>query len=365
MKSIGYVLAVSLFLLPLKNSFGQNYSNNLGDSQSVDQDFNDYSSTASAMLGYNFGNFTVTNNRLEFTTQSSWLGIKTLKTTANLNQSWSTQVKFSIKNLSGLYNGNYYNIGIALAMGSNFSDAFPNRLVLKASQDIDGRSLGFKIYYANSELGNYEDNNSLNTFTDGVLKIEYNADTQLFTGYFKKADESKFTSLGIWNANWMPGWNPNGNSLVNISIFSGSQPYSSTSGFASINSGDIYLANFELSSSVQSGDFIYYVSEGDATITGYRGPGNSVTVPSQIDGYFVKTIGREVFKNNLNITNVTFESGIISIGDDLFYGCANLTTAYMPNSIVNIGGGVFAFCKNLTSVTLSENIQNLPQYIFL
>src|SRR5215468_10982556 len=63
---------------------------------------------------------------------------------------------------------------------------------------------------------------------------------------------------------------------------------------------------------------------GTCTITGYTGPGGTVTIPNSINGLSVVGIGRWAFLNNSGATSVTIPASVISIGDWPFY-CYTLT----------------------------------------
>ena len=83
------------------------------------------------------------------------------------------------------------------------------------------------------------------------------------------------------------------------------------------------------------------------TIIGYYGQGGAIEIPTVIEGYTVKAIGDEVFKNNNTITKVTFEDG--SQCEEIGYyafGSENkdtskLTEIEFPNTLKRIGSYAF------------------------
>lgn len=83
------------------------------------------------------------------------------------------------------------------------------------------------------------------------------------------------------------------------------------------------------------------------TIIGYSGNGGEIKIPAVIEGYTVKAIGDEVFKNNNTITKVTFENG--SQCEEIGYyafGSKNkdtskLTEIEFPNTLKRIGSYAF------------------------
>ena len=147
-------------------------------------------------------------------------------------------------------------------------------------------------------------------------------------------------------------------------------------------------------SAAQSGDYTYSLSTSDpqvATITGYIGAGDAVTIPATIDGYQVVAIGDNAFQNNDNISSVTFgaPSAIASFGNYSFDHCSVLTSFTMPDSVVNIwdyafdedhalvscvlsptsglktiGYAAFYWCDALASFTFPEGLTDIGDYAF-
>ncbi len=96
------------------------------------------------------------------------------------------------------------------------------------------------------------------------------------------------------------------------------------------------------SNEVVSGDYRYAVlSDGTAEIREYTGGTAVVSVPSEMDGYSVTSIG-----------NYAFE------------GCTGLTSVVIPDSVASIGYEAFQDCTNLKSVTLGSGLKTLDSYAF-
>ena len=91
--------------------------------------------------------------------------------------------------------------------------------------------------------------------------------------------------------------------------------------------------------------------ENTCTITGYspeKGASTEVKIPKEIDGYTVKAIGENVFKDNSTITKITFakDSACESIGAYAFAvdsttSSDNLTSITLPSSLKIIGDYAF------------------------
>lgn len=89
--------------------------------------------------------------------------------------------------------------------------------------------------------------------------------------------------------------------------------------------------------SLTNGDFIYEIVENQAVITAYSGTASTVTVPAQIDGYSVYSIGDAAFKDNETVNAVTVSNGVKSVGASAFENCTALSNITLPESIIHIG----------------------------
>ena len=68
-----------------------------------------------------------------------------------------------------------------------------------------------------------------------------------------------------------------------------------------------------------SGDWKYVLLEdGTAEIAGYNGNATELTVPAEIDGYAVTSIGDRAFFWCDSLTSITLPGSITSIGDNAF-----------------------------------------------
>jgi len=88
------------------------------------------------------------------------------------------------------------------------------------------------------------------------------------------------------------------------------------------------------------------------TITGYTGPGDTVTVPVTINFLPVTSIGnygRWWFKSPASLI---IPNSVFSIGEGAFYACCGLTNVTIGDGVTNIGNGAFNYCGNLTAITV-------------
>jgi len=111
-----------------------------------------------------------------------------------------------------------------------------------------------------------------------------------------------------------------------------------------INSGDsIY------------GDFQYAVLDGKVTITKYTGSAKILSIPSEIDGNPVTSIGRYAFSGCDSLTDVTIPNTVGNIYEFAFHCCRNLISIEIPSSVKMIHSNMFLGCNNLTNINVNTN----------
>ena len=143
--------------------------------------------------------------------------------------------------------------------------------------------------------------------------------------------------------------------------------------------GTFFVVTLETVSADQESDYIYTVSNGEATITKYIGPGGAITIPSLLGGYptvvigdnafnactfltsvtipdNITSIGQKAFKYCTALTSITIPNNVTTIGDNAFYSCSSLTSAVIGNNVTSIGYSAFYYCSALTSVTIGNSV---------
>jgi len=127
-----------------------------------------------------------------------------------------------------------------------------------------------------------------------------------------------------------------------------------------------------------SGEWTYTTNEaGEATITGYKGPGGEVAVPAEIDGAPVRHIGDGVFANPgplpegvpaeaaaPQLAAVKLPDGLTTIGGMAFLHAEQLTDLVIPDSVTAIGQSAFVSCVNVTNLTLGNGLQSIGEAAF-
>ncbi len=125
-------------------------------------------------------------------------------------------------------------------------------------------------------------------------------------------------------------------------------------------------AGFDLSAyAATSGDFEYTVlDDGTAEITKYIGLAVDLTIPSNIDGYTVTSIGDYACYNNLDLLKVTISDSVTNIGFGSFEACDCLTSVTIPDSVISIDTVAFASCTSLENVTIPNSVTNIGYNTF-
>ena len=73
---------------------------------------------------------------------------------------------------------------------------------------------------------------------------------------------------------------------------------------------------------------------------------------------------KNLYVNDVLVTNLTIPSSVTSIGDYAFAGCKGLTSVEIPDSVTSIGRGTFSGCTGLTSVEIPDSVTSIRDYAF-
>jgi hypothetical protein len=104
------------------------------------------------------------------------------------------------------------------------------------------------------------------------------------------------------------------------------------------------------------------------TITLYNGTDTVVTIPTNINGLTVTSIGNGecVFAETglSSQTSITIPSSVTSIGLAAFDSCTGLTNITIPYSVTNIGDSAFYYCSKLRSIMIPDSVTDIADYAF-
>lgn len=114
----------------------------------------------------------------------------------------------------------------------------------------------------------------------------------------------------------------------------------------------------------------YVISYDNIVITRYLHVGDTVVIPSQIEGVNVTQIGERAFIRSLNLKSITIPETVTIIGNSAFYGCENLETIYLnATNLLNFidNNQVFALAgKSKAGITVyvGSGVTRIPTNLF-
>lgn len=138
---------------------------------------------------------------------------------------------------------------------------------------------------------------------------------------------------------------------------------------------------------LESLDYIVYalLSNGEAQVYDASRAGGNITIPREVYGHKVTSIGNYAFpahaedtiynvdgtisKYTRLIGNSTIQSVVVPdtikvIGSGAFSYCSNLVSVELPNSLMSIKDSTFAFCKKLVSINVPESVTKIEDSAF-
>ena len=112
------------------------------------------------------------------------------------------------------------------------------------------------------------------------------------------------------------------------------------------------------------GDFSYFISNGQATITSYTGSASELTLPDTLGGCPVTAIRYCAFRNCPSLTKVVIPEGILVIGSRAFQNCPALTQIVFPQSIQRLDTHAFHGCCSLKQLLLPDHLARIHTLAF-
>lgn len=107
------------------------------------------------------------------------------------------------------------------------------------------------------------------------------------------------------------------------------------------------------------GVFTYVNNGSSIEITDCAYDVKSVSVPAEIGGVPVTSIGDYAFSSCYDMVSIKLPNSITTIGDHAFFCCFDLTSFTMPDSVTKVGEAAFYGCDSLKSIKLSDNLTEL------
>ena len=158
--------------------------------------------------------------------------------------------------------------------------------------------------------------------------------------------------------------------LVAVCMMITMLPLSAVTAFAANTSTD-------LEDSYKGYKYAYTVNDGNATITKFLGPDDSVNpvdsastvsydieIPSELNHHPVTAIGEDAFRGCSALKKVTIPQSVTSIGDSAFAGCYNLDSVTIKDAATSIGSRAFTECPLTTTLSLGKKITTIGDDAF-
>ena len=119
-------------------------------------------------------------------------------------------------------------------------------------------------------------------------------------------------------------------------------------------------------------EWTYTVAGGEATVGDgdWESPAipvstsGAISIPRELGGFPVTTIGDSAFCDCSNVTSVTIQTGVTRIGADAFWRCSGLLSVTIPAGVTNIGYRAFARCTGLTSIAVPAGVTSIETFAF-
>ena len=121
-------------------------------------------------------------------------------------------------------------------------------------------------------------------------------------------------------------------------------------------------SNTDVAYAVERGNI--YFDKAKGTITDCDGSVTKASIPAEIDGVAVTSIGEDAFLSCTSLTGVTIPNSVTRIGDRAFRNCTSLASIDIPNSVTDIGNFAFSGCTSLVSIDIPNSVTRIGDVAF-
>ena len=107
------------------------------------------------------------------------------------------------------------------------------------------------------------------------------------------------------------------------------------------------------------------LSDGTIEIVSYKGKRRYLTIPNEIDGKIVSSIGSYAFSGNTRLREVVFPEGLVYIKEGAFYGVSKMREiTFTGTQLLEIQKKTFYGCSALKTLNLPESVQTIGESAF-
>lgn len=107
--------------------------------------------------------------------------------------------------------------------------------------------------------------------------------------------------------------------------------------------------------------FRYSIIADYVVIEKYLGSDSLVIIPAKIEGFPVKNIEKEAFRECKTPEEIEIPDSVIKIGDFAFSGCYHLKSINIPESVAEICDNAFSFCESLEEVNIPNSVTEIGE----